>query len=195
VEPLDPELLTRLKQLCDDGWEIWSRFDVEVRADSFHPFVAADYERVLEALTALRKPGLRFLEWGSATGVITIMADLLGFEAYGIEMDEELVRQARQLATDWNSDAHFACGSFLPAGYHYRGEKDDPRLGTIGAGESGYLELGIHLDEFDVVYGFPWPGEEHMMLDLMKSYGSPEALLVTHGVNHGVRCYRRGRLI
>ena len=28
-----------------------------------------------------RGPGLRFLEWGAATGVITIIADLLGFDA------------------------------------------------------------------------------------------------------------------
>jgi hypothetical protein len=193
--PLDPTLHTRLKQLCDDGWDLWSRFDVRVRSESFHPFVAADYELVLDALIPLRKPGGRFLEWGSATGVITIMADLLGFEAYGIEMDGDLVAQARGLAKNWESNARFALGSFLPVGYRFKAGPDDYRMGTIGAGESGYMKLGIPLDEFDVVYGFPWPGEEGIMLDLMKRYGSPDALLLTHGVNHGVRRYRAGRLI
>ncbi|MDP9348996.1 MAG: hypothetical protein M3P24_07635, partial [Gemmatimonadota bacterium] len=84
---LDAALRARLDALLEEGWELWDRFDSEVRRRSWHPFVAADYERVLQALLPLRAPGLRFLEWGSATGVITIMADLLGFDAYGIELD------------------------------------------------------------------------------------------------------------
>ncbi|HEU0078532.1 MAG TPA: hypothetical protein VFQ76_12820, partial [Longimicrobiaceae bacterium] len=95
---LDPALRGRLESLCEEGREMWDRFDHEVRSKDFHPFVAADYDRVLDALLKLRGPGLRFLEWGSATGVITIMADLLGFEAYGIELDPALVETARGLA-------------------------------------------------------------------------------------------------
>ena len=57
-EPLlDRDLLTRLKELCHEGWEIWDRFDVQVRGESFHPFVAADVEVVLDALIPLREPG------------------------------------------------------------------------------------------------------------------------------------------
>ena len=52
--PLSPDLLTRLKELCHEGWEIWSRFDVRVRHESFHPFVAAEYEDVLAALISVR---------------------------------------------------------------------------------------------------------------------------------------------
>lgn len=195
AEPLHPALLTRLERLCEEGWNIWSRFDGEVREKSFHPFVAADYEVILATLVSLRQPGLRFLEWGSATGVITIMADLLGFEAYGIERDVTLVRMAHELATRWDSNATFTAGSFLPTGYQFQSAPDDTRLGTIGDGDSGYLKLMHPLDDFDVVYGFPWPGEEDMMLDLMRCYGNPNALLLTFGVNHGVRRYRRGRLL
>ena len=101
----DPELLIRLKELCHEGWEIWNQFDAQVRSESFHPFIAAEYELVLDALIPLREPGRRFLEWGSATGVITIMADLLGFEAYGIELDSALVEEARGLAAAWDSGA------------------------------------------------------------------------------------------
>ena len=191
--PVDPELLTRLKALCHEGWEIFNRFDVRVRGESFHPFVAAEYELVLEALIPLRAPGQRFLEWGSATGVITILADLLGFEAYGIELDAELVEEARGLAVAWDSEARFAAGSFLPTGYRFKGDRGDTRLGTIGDGMSGYLELVHPLDDFDVVYGFPWDGEASMMLDLMKTYGRPDALLLLNGVDTGIRKYRGGR--
>jgi hypothetical protein len=191
---LDPVLRTRLHALAEEGREIWDRFDMEVRANGFHPFVAADYENVLQALLAQRAPGQRFLEWGSATGIITIMADLLGFEAYGIELDARLVHTARELAAKHGSGARFAAGSFLPNGYRYRPRHGDGRLGTIGDGESGYRELGVPLDDFDIVYAYPWGGEEPMMLDLMRTYGGRDArLLLLTGSE--VRVYRGGRLV
>lgn len=191
---LDPELRDRLHGLAEEGREFWHQFDAEVRQQNFHPFVPADYDVVLAGLMGLRAPGMRFLEWGSATGVITIMADLLGFEAHGIELDAQLVDTARALARKYGSGARFAAGSFLPAGYHYRPRNGDGRLGTIGDGVSGYQELGIPLDDFDVVYGYPWGGEEPMMLDLMRAYGGRDArLLMLSGSE--LRVYRGGRLV
>jgi hypothetical protein len=180
--------------LSEEGWEIWRRFDTEVRQNEWHPFVPADYEVVLNALVSVRAPGLRFLEWGSATGVITIMADLLGFEAYGIELDPELVGVARQLAARYGSGARFVAGSFLPSGYKYRPRGGDGRIGTIGDGASGYLELGHPLDDFDLVFGYPWHGEKPLMLDLMRAYGAPGARLLLHGGDApGVRVFRDGK--
>ena len=191
--PIDSVMLGRLDALCAEGWELWSRFDAEVRQDNWHPFVAADYEVVQQALIKLRKPGLRFLELGSATGVITIMADLLGYEAFGIELDEDLVRTARELAARSGSNATFVAGSFLPTGFHL-GKGEDPRLGTIGVAASAYPTLGRALDDFDVVFGFPWDGEQSTMLELMRSWGSPDAYLLLHSVARGVETYRAGRL-
>ena len=191
---LDAPLRARMAALCDEGQALWERFDIEVRQDEFHPFVAADYDVVLEALLPLRRPGLRFLEWGSATGVITIMADLLGFDACGIEIDADLVAVARDLAQRSGSGARFAAGSFLPAGYRWRPGSGDDRLGTIGSAVSGYQLLGLPLESFDIVFAFPWTGEEPMMLDLMRCYGSEQALLLLHGVYRGVEAYRGGRL-
>jgi hypothetical protein len=179
--------------LCAEGWAIFERFDSEVRDRAFHPFVAADYELVLAALITHRSPGRRFLEWGSASGVITIMADLLGFEAYGIELDSTLVETARALAARFDSKAHFAAGSFLPAGYVWQPSGGDGRSATIGDGPSGYREIGHPLDDFDVVFGYPWRGEEPMMLDLMQRYGGAGALLLLNTVNGGVEEHRNRR--
>lgn len=190
---VDATLQARLNALIEEGSEIWDRFDAEVRQDQWHPFVAADYERVLQALLELRAPGLRFLEWGSATGVITIMADLLGFEAYGIELDPSLVDTARDLATSHDSGARFAAGSFIPSGYVWRPSSGDNRRGTIGHGASAYPEIGHPLDDFDLVYGYPWNGEEPMMRDLMRAYGRPGAGLILHGGTEGVRVFWNGR--
>lgn len=191
---LESGLRARVAALFDEGYDFWDRFDIKVRQKSFHPFVAADYDIVLEALLPLRAPGLKFLEWGSATGIITIMADLLGFEAYGIELDASLVGHARDLARRNGSEARFAAGSFLPSGYRWRRNRDG-RLGTIGNGASGYLDLGIPLDDFDIVFGYPWSGEEPMMLDLMNRHGRADALLLLNTTTGGVTSYRGGKVI
>lgn len=188
-------LRVRLAALCTEGWEIWERFSSDDINRPFHPFVAADYEVVSEALWPLRGRQLRFLEWGSATGVITVMADLMGFEAYGIELDPGLVDTARELATSFDSKARFAAGSFLPTGYRWQPTDGDARTGTLGTGPSGYLQLGQSLDEFDVVFGYPWDGEEAMMHDVMKQYGRPDAILLLNSVTTGVAAWRGGRML
>jgi SAM-dependent methyltransferase len=189
---LDETLRARLAGLCSTGWEIFERFDSDVRDRRFHPFVAADYEVVQAALMAHGGAGLRFLELGSASGVISIMADLLGYEARGIEIDASLVATARDLATRYESGARFVAGSFLPNGYVFRPAAGDGPAWTLG-GPSGYLELGHALDDFDVVFGYPWGGERAMMLDLMRCYGRADALLLLYDVDQGVKAYRGGR--
>jgi len=179
---LAPALRARLAALFDEGRELWERFDIAVRRNEWHPFVPAHYEKVLAALLPLRRPGLRFLEWGSANGVITIMADMLGFEAYGIELDAALVDAARDLARKHGSAARFAAGSFLPAGYAWRPASGDARTGTIGHGPSGYPQLGHPLEDFDIVFGYPWGGEEPLMRDIMRCHGRPDATLLLWGV-------------
>jgi len=191
---IDDALRERLEAICEDGRSFWHRFDAEVRQEYFHPFVAADYDCVLSRLVALRQPGRRFLEWGSGTGVITILADLLGFDACGIELDGALVQVGRDLAERTGSKARFAAGSFIPMGWKWRPRDGDGRLGTIGHGPSGYLELGRSLADFDVVYAYPWAGEEPMMLDLMRAHGHEDARLVLHTTDSGTRVYHRGRL-
>ena len=181
--PLEPELRARLGAVMEEGREFWGDFDRQVRRHEFHPFVPANYDRVLRTLLRVRAPGQRFLEWGSATGVITIMADLLGFEAYGIEIDAALVDFARDLARRHGSAARFAVGSFLPTGYRWRDPDNDGRLGTLATGDSGYLQLGHPLEDFDVVFGYPWSGEEPIMRDLMARYGRRGAQLIIHGVD------------
>ena len=153
--------------------------------------MAADYDAVQAALLAHRSPGARFLEWGSATGVITIMADMMDFSAHGIELDASLVTTARSLAARFDSRAQFVTGSFLPTGYKRLGGANDSD--TIGDGPSGYLQLGRALDDFDVVFGYPWDHDAPLMHDLMRQYGRPDALLLLNDTEIGVRAFRGGR--
>jgi hypothetical protein len=193
VDDADVALRARLDAVCDDGWALWESFDRDVRTPRFHPFVPADYDTVRAVLLRLAATERRFLEWGAASGVITIMADVIGFDASGIELDAALVASARALALRHGSGARFVAGSFLPTGYRWRSSDGDDRTGTIGEGESGYLQLGRALDEFDVVFGYPWDGEAPIMKDVMRRYGRPGALLLLYDATVGVRGYRDGR--
>jgi len=186
MSSLSPELRRRLTDLFADGKAAWERFRAGTGRDRFHLFQPADYETVLRALFPLRSPGRAFLEWGSATGVIAIMADLLGFDSCGIEIDAGLVAVARELARKHGSGARFAAGSYVPEGYQWKSGTGDDRIGTIANGRSAYGELGRELDTFDLIYAFPWSGEEPILRDIMRRRGKAGARLLLHSVGAGV---------
>jgi hypothetical protein len=184
----------RIAALIEEGHALFDQFDRSVRDKAFHPFVPADHDIVLETLMTLREsPGRRhrsgppsFIELGSGHGVITIMADLIGFDAVGIELDGKLVDTARELAARHDSRARFVAGSFLPTGYKWKAKSGDNRMGTIGSGPSGYLELGRPLDEFDIIYVYPWVGEAPIVRDLVRRYADPSARLILMDAVDGV---------
>lgn len=184
--PGEGALYDRVVALCEEGSRIAARFEAE-STKPFESFVPAAYERVFEALLGIRADGGRFLELGSATGVITIMADMLGFEACGIEIDPDLVTEARRLARRHASKARFTTGSYLPAGYRWVSPTGDTRLGTFGIGEPAFAELGYELGDFDWVYAYPWPGEGEVILDMMRRCGGERPRLLFNDQVSGIR--------
>ena len=51
-------------------------------------------------------------------------------------------------------------------------------------GPNGYDELELEPDDFDVVFAYPWPGEEQVIFDLFDDCAAVGALLLTyHGIN------------
>jgi hypothetical protein len=73
-------------------------------------FVASNYELVWQVLDAL--PRGRFCEWGSGFGIITGLAQLLGFESSGIEIDENLAEASRKLLADFGISSRIYCGDY-----------------------------------------------------------------------------------
>src|SRR4029078_11560962 len=88
----------------------------------------------------------------------------------------------------------FSARGFLRAVSRFRPRDGDGRTGTIANGPSGYLELGLPLEHFDVVFGYPWGGEEAVMLDVMQRYGRSDALLLLYDSDNSLRVYRGGRM-
>lgn len=177
--PLPPELLDRI---VDAGEDLWRRHR-DRRGGAFHGFVPSDYHGAHRTLADLRSRADTFIELGSGAGVITILADLLGFEACGVEIEPWLVEAARELAERFGSDATFVEGSFLPHGWQSRVDPDFAV--TSDSAPSVWDDAGLDLADFDVIYAFPWPGEEQVFEDLAREYGRPGAWFVTYGADEG----------
>ncbi|MCM2372025.1 class I SAM-dependent methyltransferase [Aporhodopirellula aestuarii] len=174
-------------------------------------FVAADYELVYQTLDWLRESqmmiGNRFLEWGCGFAAVTLIADSLGWDCIGIESESTLLTHGHQTVADWcqtlrsNDDVtsnHTATlsavpelvrGNFLPTGSESLA--DDPTLPSLGHDtENAYRKLGLELDDFAVVYSYPWPGEDEFHELVFDRHAARGAILVQFCGPNDVRAWR-----
>lgn len=177
------DLLPNMQELFDEAKQIWDDNENDFH---FRDFVAADYDHVFQALALLKDQADTFLEFGSGLGVIASTAGLLGYEAYGIEIDPKLIRRSQALAEKYETNAEFAYGSFIPNGYEWTAQFEDDFFKTILGEHDAYGDLDMDLQDFDLVYGFPWPGERVFFLDVMKQFGRDGGLFMTYDVREGI---------
>ncbi|MCA8950660.1 MAG: hypothetical protein KDE27_14255 [Planctomycetes bacterium] len=187
---IPPKTLDRLIQR---GKALWEDFELEA-GSRHHLFVPCDHREVYAALRPLAQRAATFLEFGSAAGVVTIMADLLGMEAFGIEIEPALVPRSQHLAAEFDSEATFVEGSFVPFDYRDEIENLESDRITPTEGDDGYDEIGMQLDEFDLVFAYPWPGEEDWLFELMRRHARRDALLLTFDGKDGCRFETVARL-
>jgi hypothetical protein len=186
----------RIADLLADAKKMFDKLEEESRA-AIPAFVPSDFPLVYRALAEIKSANLatgrRFLEWGSGIGVIACLAEEVGFEAAGIEIETALVRIAEDLATKHGFEAQFICGSFVPETLvdHVEVTGDVNWLTTHGA--DGYEELELEPDDFDIIFAYPWPGEEQVIFDIFANCASAGALLLTYHGQEGIRLQRRIR--
>ncbi|TWT99851.1 Ribosomal protein L11 methyltransferase [Botrimarina colliarenosi] len=204
IELVVPPLMLpqRMRDLLDDADDRIERFHHRRRDNPAPAFVPSDFVesyRALSQVTALSlAPGSRFVEWGSGVGVVTCQASLLGFDAIGIEIESELVDEARALAEDHNIETEFIHGSFVPDGGDEVLEANAYNLARTvtwlsNDAPSAYDELGLDPDDFDLVFAYPWPGEEETVFELFAEFAAVGALLLTHHGEEGMRLQRKRR--
>lgn len=161
-----------------------------------HGFVASDYMAAFSALQWIQDNGLlsghAFCEWGCGFGVVTMLAALAGMDACGIEVEGELIDCAEKLADDLEIPCQFAVGSLIPDGADRLVEfvEDVAHIDTDSPG--AYDELGLDVDDFDLIYVYPWPGEERYLEDIFEHYAAKGALLLTY---HGIEDLRLQRKV
>ncbi|MAG58657.1 MAG: hypothetical protein CMJ83_20400 [Planctomycetes bacterium] len=193
--PIDVSVVPAdVRALLLDADERIDRHIHDQSANSPFGFVPSDFERVYAALWHINEyrlaPGPTLIEWGSGFGIVAAMATGLDFEAYGIEIDHGLVEAAEAFSADHERPAVFARGSFIPTDCE---ELTDaiPDSNWLTTGPSGYPELGLEPDDFDVVYVYPWPGEEDVVSGLFEHISAEGTLLVTYHGMEDIRVRRK----
>ena len=118
---------------------------------------------------------------------------MLDFDAVGIEIESPLVEIAESLAADHRIDVQFACGSYVPHGA-------EPYIDIAGEvtwlrtdRPSCYDDLDLEPEDFDVIFAYPWPGEENLIFDLFARCAATGSLLLTYHGQDGIRLQRKVR--
>jgi hypothetical protein len=167
----------------------------ESRRASIPAFVPSDFELVYRALVAIQSANLatgrRLLEWGSGLGVVTCLAVMVGFDAAGIEIEPRLVQLANELAKKHRVATQFICGSFVPDDHRPRVDMTGDIVWLATDGPDGYDELELDPDDFDIIFAYPWPGEEQVLFDLFAECAAVGALLLTYHGQDGLRLMRK----
>ncbi|MFN7587710.1 MAG: hypothetical protein ACK501_11330 [Planctomycetota bacterium] len=195
--PLPPDptpLPARVAEVLADGRERLAAHFARPDLPPGHGAIPSDHERVVRCLRTLRahEPGLvRLLEWGSGLGIVAVAASLLGYDAHGIEWDDAMVHEAEQLARAHRVDVPFVAGSFVPPGSEALLDRAELTTRTVLQSDDAYDRLERDLDEFDVVFAYPWPEEEALYRRLFQRGAADGAVLVLYGQLDGVRAFRK----
>jgi hypothetical protein len=197
------DTVARLIETCSRGWE---RFFADHDDDQAPRFVPSVPERVfavlMEVTTRNLPPNRVFCEWGSGFGTATCMASLLGYEAYGLEIDEELVRLSRTIARRLGIPVEILCTSLFPAGYEAHAGGDGTAL-VRPASVSDYHDtaearrplrydgMEITIADIGMFFAYPWPEERELMQELFEAVAREGAILVVYYTDTDIRVFRK----
>jgi len=201
-EPSSLKLSGEAKTLVDAAEERFRKFYAKGLNKRYSRYIASEPEQVYAAIKWVIDngiaPGKRFVEWGSGFGVATGLAATLNCEASGIELRKGLVEIAEELLESQSIDADILCTSYIPEGfitYETAGGKDIVADNSFGhdAGEACYRSGAseIYLDEVDLFFVYPWPGEQEMMLKLFDAIAAADAILITYFGDMDISIYRK----
>jgi hypothetical protein len=195
--------VARLIATCSRGWERFFADHDDHQAPRFVPSVPERVFAVLEEVTTRKLPPTRvFCEWGSGFGTATCMASLLGYEAYGLEIEAELVRLSRAIARRLGIPVEILCTSLFPAGYAASSGVDGAALVTPESvsdsnandearGPLRYDGMEIAIADIGVFFAYPWPEERELMQELFDAVAREGALLVVYHTDTDIRVFRK----
>lgn len=158
-------------------------------------FVTCDFYLAQSALAWIQRENLltgdRFCELGSGFGVVAMLAANLGMEAIGIEIEQVLVDQANDLAVRLGNGAKFYCGSFIP--HDTLDELDvDRDIQNVSVEEDDvYREVGLGMEDYDLFFAFPWPGEQIFFEQVFEKWAASGAMLLTYRGRDGMQLQRK----
>ncbi len=197
----DVELPPRVKAFIEEADQRCDAFYDEKLNKRFPRYVPSEPAQVYAALKYVSDQALplgsNFVEWGSGFGVGTGLAALLGYDATGIEIEAVLVQKAEALLQDQGIDATFLATSYVPEGYMSYDALSgadivrDDSFGYELDHQPRYEDMDIDVEEIDLFFVYPWPGEQEMMLKLFDAVAGEGAILVAYYGDRDICLYRK----
>lgn len=190
-----PEAVTRFIEEADLRYDQYHAAGLQRRYPRYVPSEPAQVYSALKAVSDRGLPlGESFIEWGSGFGVATGLAALLGYEATGIEIQPDLIEKAEALLDSQGIEAAFINCSYLPEGvieYETLGTTD-LEFDSCGHEASPIYEgMTLPINEIDLFFVYPWPGEQGMMLKLFDLVAGEGAILVAYFGDREINLYRK----
>jgi hypothetical protein len=195
IEPKQEGVPAKVAEFSAEAQRRIDDFVNRRRDDPVPGFVPCGFEEVFGALETVARerlaPGLHFCEWGAGFGVAACLASMLGFEASGIEIEDELVEEANSLAEDFDIEAEFVAGNFVPVEGEDLADTLAESAWLVQGGRDGHDELGLDPEDFDIVFAFPWPGEETVIMKIFDRMGASGSLLLLYLGLEGIKLFRK----
>lgn len=190
-----PEAIARLIEAADARYDTFCDEQGRKRYPRYVPSEPLQVYAALKFATEQALPlGPNFIEWGSGFGVATGIAALLDYQATGIEIQADLVAIAEALLQQNAIDATILNTSYIPEGlveYESLGSTDFEE-DCFGSDEAPYYEdMEIPINEVDLFFVYPWPGEQEMMLKLFDTLAGEGAILITYLGDGETNIYRK----
>lgn len=195
VHPYEGPIPAEVQRYIEAAQIQIDHFHYKAKGTPYPAFVPSDFMALYCTLRAVVEghfaPGRRFCEWGSGFGIGAGLAAMLGLESYGIEIEAPLVAEAERLAKHFQLDVEFVCGSLVPPGGERLASRTSDFAWLQPAADDAYDVLGLEPEDFDMVFAYPWPGEEFAIDDLFEKFAAHGAILLSyHGVQ-GMRVQRK----
>ena len=168
-------------------------------ATRFRGFVPSDYVAIYRCLTALYDSHLlcgdRFCEWGSGVSVVASLAAMIGYESYGIEYDGKLCTVAEGIREDFDVPVELVNGSFIPEGVDDLIDDafatQDGELALHIDPDHAYEEMGYAINDFDLIFSYPWPNDIELTHDIFDRCAAPGAMLLAYYDDESIALYRK----
>ena len=185
------DLLAEADEILQAYWDQWHRRPIE-------QYVACDFRDVYRAMSTIEQqgiaPGKLFCEWGCGFGIVTALAAGLGWDAVGIEAEGFLAGQAKSFLKRKGIVAEIWQGNFLPAGSERLAKRQANHASLFHQVPSVYQSESLDVDDFSIIFAYPWPGEDYFLKDVFRCYAADQAILLMFLGPYEIEIYRKRSL-